>query len=475
MKNILFFTLFLTMLFLGSVSAEAANRYVRAGASGSANGNDWTNAYTTLPATLIRGDIYYVADGSYGDLTLRTTASGTTLITIKKATVADHGTETGWVSTYGDGQATFGSVSYGSDYWLFDGQTRNESNWNDGSAYGFKLTGQVSFRRTTGTGGGSHITMQYFDVGGSEGAKCHYNTNTCDVGLGGDLIYIEDWDDNNPNRDLTFSHFRAHNAVLHFQITGADGLVIEYGWLSDNWNKESIRGGNSHVTKNSHIRYNKFVNSCKGHPNLSGAYGVCTGIIAIWAGPSAGAVDSNRIYGNLFIDFNRYPDDQSGCGEGACWTTGVNHTNSCVKIGDTDVGHTPVTNNSAVYNNTFVGMGGYSCSLDIQGGTGNTAYNNVWYHTPVGTTTGCGGTCTNNTEITSGSQFVNAQTEYPGTGFDYHLASATTAGTTLPSPYNKDMDGKTRGGSGTWSLGVYEFGSSADVTPPAVPINVRIQ
>ena len=36
MKHLAFLTLLLTILFLGTVSAEAANRYIRAGASGSA-------------------------------------------------------------------------------------------------------------------------------------------------------------------------------------------------------------------------------------------------------------------------------------------------------------------------------------------------------------------------------------------------------------------------------------------------------
>ena len=90
MKNLSFSTLLLAMLFLGTVSAEAANQYVRAGAAGMNNGTDWTNAYTSLPSTLVRGDTYYIADGTYGSRTLSTPASAALLITIKKATSTDH-------------------------------------------------------------------------------------------------------------------------------------------------------------------------------------------------------------------------------------------------------------------------------------------------------------------------------------------------------------------------------------------------
>ena len=86
--------------------AHAANHYVRAAASGTASGNDWTNAYTDLPAALTRGDTYYVAAGTYGIHTFGDTASGTTVITIKSPTVTDHGTGTGWSDSF-VGQATF--------------------------------------------------------------------------------------------------------------------------------------------------------------------------------------------------------------------------------------------------------------------------------------------------------------------------------------------------------------------------------
>src|SRR5438874_32100 len=49
-----------------ATSAQTATYYVRKGATGTANGSDWANAYLTLPTTLQRGATYYVATGSYG-------------------------------------------------------------------------------------------------------------------------------------------------------------------------------------------------------------------------------------------------------------------------------------------------------------------------------------------------------------------------------------------------------------------------
>ena len=132
-KNFLVFGIFLFLI----VSVSAANHYVRQGASG--NGNDWSNAYGSLPSTLVRGDTYYVADGSYGGYGFNDADSGTTLITIKKATASDHGTSTGWQSSFGDGQVIFTStISFSSGYYVLDGQTGGgPGSWKSG--FGFKV------------------------------------------------------------------------------------------------------------------------------------------------------------------------------------------------------------------------------------------------------------------------------------------------------------------------------------------------
>src|SRR4030067_1861776 len=89
--------LLMAMFLLNIVSAEAASiYYVRSDAGGGNNGSDWNNAYTALPATLVRGAIYYVAAGNSTRRAFNTPSSGSLLITIKKATALDHGTNSGW-------------------------------------------------------------------------------------------------------------------------------------------------------------------------------------------------------------------------------------------------------------------------------------------------------------------------------------------------------------------------------------------
>lgn len=101
--------------------------YVRQSAPGLNDGTDWNNAFTSLPVSLLRGATYLFADGNYGSLRLGTPEAGVTPITLRKATTTDHGTETGWVSSYGDDQAMFSEIRIDSPYWILDGVTGSGS------------------------------------------------------------------------------------------------------------------------------------------------------------------------------------------------------------------------------------------------------------------------------------------------------------------------------------------------------------
>src|SRR5688500_13240838 len=111
------------VLTLITLPVFGATRYVRSGATGT--GTDWNNACgdfagSCAVSTMARGDVYYVADGSYPARDWNKATSGTSLITIKKATASDHGTDTGWSAGYGDGQAVFvGTNTISTGYWDF--------------------------------------------------------------------------------------------------------------------------------------------------------------------------------------------------------------------------------------------------------------------------------------------------------------------------------------------------------------------
>jgi len=121
--------------------AFAACHAVSPAGSGSKTGADWNNALAGLPGTLTRGDIYYLADGVYGNhLSITAGLSGTTTIELRKAQSYDNGSActtsiaAGWnASTMGSAQAIWrstgsgGIVSLGTSggYLIFNGNGNN--------------------------------------------------------------------------------------------------------------------------------------------------------------------------------------------------------------------------------------------------------------------------------------------------------------------------------------------------------------
>jgi hypothetical protein len=141
----LFIITFLFLVLIGT-PVWAANHYVREGAPGANNGSDWTNAFIDFPTTLVRGDIYYVADGNYCPVGYRfdDPIDGEKYIRVLKATISSHGTDTGWNDQYGDGQAIFTeSIAIRTSYIVFDGVVGgipvNGTIFPDTAAYGFSV------------------------------------------------------------------------------------------------------------------------------------------------------------------------------------------------------------------------------------------------------------------------------------------------------------------------------------------------
>ena len=110
MKNLLLVVL---SALLFSVPSWAANYHVRKAATGSNNGSDWTNAWNDLNniSGIAAGDTVYIAAGTYtGAYSFSVSGTSGSRITIKRATVAEHGSSTGWSSGY-DGTVTVNATS----------------------------------------------------------------------------------------------------------------------------------------------------------------------------------------------------------------------------------------------------------------------------------------------------------------------------------------------------------------------------
>jgi hypothetical protein len=115
------------------------------------DGSTWSNALDDFPATFVRDNTYWVADGNYGGYRFSSTNAaldGIKVLTIKKATAAAHGSATGWDNAFGDGQAVFQQPDnfdnayrkygwhIGVSYLTIDGVVGSGS---DPDTYGFKV------------------------------------------------------------------------------------------------------------------------------------------------------------------------------------------------------------------------------------------------------------------------------------------------------------------------------------------------
>jgi hypothetical protein len=426
-----FFLLFFLLLPLLALPASAANHYVRQGASG--NGSDWTNACGDFTgscaiASLVRGDTYYVGAGTYNARTWNTPASGTSIITIKKAIVADHGTATGWSDSYA-AQATFTNrMDVETAYWTFDGQVGDYTTGGIGS-YGFKDQWSVGgFAGCGGTSGGTtgagfllcgnNVTVRYFD--------CSGYTGTGDYNYPNQSKCIEAYGGNN----WTVSHLAMHGCESCIQ-GGQNNWLVEYSYI---YNSRSIAanfhnnvfflsGSNGGV-----FRYNQIWDYNAEGLFLTGSSSPPTNIVA---------------YGNTF----------SSDGTQSNYPRGIELREDYSYSGE------------LFYNNTFYNLNDGAIN-DLTSESGNTctscqAINNLAVDT--GFSLGSGFTDTNNISNTNISQFVSVT---PLSGANFHLTTNTAAGTTLSTPYNTDSSGVTRGGPAAWSIGAYQYVSNNQPNPP---------
>lgn len=429
MRYLLPFLLCLTWL-------QAANVYIREGGSGA--GTSWSDALDDLPSTFVRGNVYYVADGSYGSHTFSTATSGTSVITIKKATEADHGTETGWSSAYGDGQAAFDpEFAISTSYWIFDGQVGGgiDNDWATNAEYGFRVrnTNNTSAKLIRFGAAVSNVQFSHIDFSYDNNDGRSYPDAT--IATSQDAVYSL-----YSVSDTSWSYCRFNRAGRTAFLTRANwsGITIEYCYFRDSvignqlaqhgeiWSANHFGTGFSNIT----IRYNWFERfRSTGGLIFSGGNGV-------------------YIYGNVF--------------NGGGGTSGGNGA-----IGNWSA--EDASSNVKVHNNTFVDMADSRVMVVGNFGSGREAYNNLF----IGNTQkGIGGAHdynagdydlgeTNDVLLTS-AIFTNYASE------DFTLASATGAGSTLGSPYTADMTGETRGADGSWDRGAFEFvaAGGGDETAP---------
>lgn len=435
--------------------AQAANRYVRPDATGNGSGTDWTNAYTSLPSKLVRGDTYYLADGTYGAYTFSDAPSGTSLIVIKKATVADHGTSTGWNNAYGDGEALFsgrGTVwtfKPGVGYYEIYGQ-RGDS--NVAKSYGIRLYSTSSRNSAEAlvapdlggtyneTGGNQHI---YFDK-----IEFDWNNGTA-AGSSGATRGVQ-WNTARSNGDIRFSNsYLHHSSGFGIYATSiSSNYVIDNVFFERNGGATSSHHETLWVTGTNGFTFRN--NTIKDTVN-----GALTGWLML------GGVSNANIYNNVFTCTT-----PSGCATGgngiiATWDANQ-YANSNVNIFNNTFANLPTSGNPSIY---FFHSGGakdqnvvvrnnlyFTGSFGVTGASVNT-------NAACGGGTGCSGTNVQ-TGITS-ALFRNAAAQ------DYRLAAATAGG--VATAFTSDKTGATRASDGVWDRGAFEYnaGSAQALMPPS--------
>ncbi len=415
----------LSLIVLIGLQASAGIVCVGPSATGNGAGTDWNNlkAWTSSPA---RGDTWYFIDGTYAGKTFSTANSGTTLITVKKATISNHGgISPGWLNTMGDGQASFtGTLVVQTSYWLFDGQTGDGASVvpadTTPSHYGFNFSdgeNAIYLGNTSSTTTDTEFRHIYSKATSSDVEKmfCQGQQQTSYVRNNVTISHclLDGWQGGFMTRGGYSSSYQNLLWQYNVCLNGSSSPANHGEWINPN---ES-------ALLNAVIRYNVF----KGGTDYQ------TGTIVANNQNNTGAT----IYGNVF--------DGVQVGNGIITGTSAGDMNSVV-----------------VYNNTFL-----NCSmltdLWVSGpGSGNNARNNLLYNMPAAvggwthdynafySTTGT--PPESNRQLATGNPFNNSA------GMDYTLKTNTLPGSALPSPYDLDPTGKPRS---NWTRGAFEFGSAS--------------
>ena len=215
--------------FLLSAAAFGACHVTTPSGAGTNSGADYNNACAGFTgacssANLVRGDVYYVSKGTYSSAETPTASkanSGTSTITIKANTVADHGqacspsVAAGWVEATHVGQAVFSDqISFTTDYWIIDGVYGTP--FSKGS-YGIKMNPPVTTDWIMkGAGGMGNSTIRYVEIAGNQNCSGH----TWDVGIfpgqtggGGDNLVAE------------FNYI--YQVGNHFKVNGSNNVIIQ--------------------------------------------------------------------------------------------------------------------------------------------------------------------------------------------------------------------------------------------------------
>jgi len=455
-------------------------------ATGNGSGSDWNNRMGNLPATLVRSDTYYLADGTYGSYRFGTPNSGSTRIIIKKAQAYDFGRTSdscsndisaGWnAPSMGNGQATFTSFDApvaGVGYLTLDG---------NGSSSG------------VGCGANPALKAAPSDCG-IKLASPSGNDGPLDIGAnGGGAVRSNGW-------TISFVEWQgAGDAATStgeqnglWCRGGCDALTIEkVYWHDSPCNFIKLPWANGAVIRDSYYKQNYSSSSCHGQYYMSEVsttnvsfYGNVfsdiqgTGVFSVWGG----AHTNYNIYNNVFL--RPQGSTRPGLSNGVIACIHAELRTSCNEwnvIGNSFVNLTQwnLVYNEAVAatyawkNNLFYGSSGLGYNLSVfANGIQGSGTNDNTQNTYLNSGSPAGGMGTITVASGAASPFV----DWPNNNFNLvSSASPLRDGAVLSPPFNVDAAGVGRPGpDGVWNRGAYQFNSVTQrpQPPSGLVTNVR--
>jgi hypothetical protein len=463
-------------------SAHAACHAVSPSGSGSQTGADWANAYAGLPGTLVRGDIYYLADGNYGNhLSLSTSASGTLTIELRKAQSYDFGRSsdgcsndisTGWnASTMGSHQAIWASTGSGQivnisgGYWIINGNGNNAGTTEVGcggvhanppssmkgpapnpAACGIRIDDSTC--TTTATdgcdggsgvmrGGGANIIWESVEWFG-QGLNSSGNNNS--------ETYF--WFATPPLTGVTITHSYLHNAGTTYLT------VVNGNWDNGSFDHNYVWGLFDGSTNHGEAIQLQGSNSGDVvHHNVFRDQQTNGDMVAVMSGTQA----NMSFYDN--VDF---------CSAGGN-STSCRHNDGVIGCFNSQT-----CSNYRIYNNTFSFPG--NCGWNVTGGPSTmTVENNIWYNCGSIGMSGGSNTIDYNSYLNSGQSAIGSHdissSSAPNpfvnlAAGNVNLASENAAWNnrlSLGSPYNVDLYGN----AFTTDRGAFQYAGSVSQGPTA--------
>lgn len=428
-----------------------------------------------LPSSLVRGDVYYLADGSYSGYTFSTANSGTTRIVIKKAQAYDYGQSAqgcsndlsaGWnAASLGSGQATFSSFNGGptQGYVTLDGNGTSKGS-GCGTAATAKAPAQdcgIKFAVSVGSTGPMNI--------GQNGQRS----------AGWTIRYVETQGagDANNSSSTEENHIRCAG--------GCDGLIVEHVWFyNSGCNFIKLPWTTSATFRDSYFKQNLSSSGCHGQfylsevdtQNVSFYNNVIQDIqgTGMWVIVTGGQANNYNIYNNAI--FRTQGSSRPGFSNGffACINSGSKCTNMNF-FANSVANYTADSSGAAGIRSENNNGSSYSWQNNLFYNTSNIGFNlngasfaedhNSWLNS--------GSPRSGSSDVTITSGAPNPYTAWATA--DFHLVGQNAAwqnGATLPAPYNSDKGGSTRPGfDGYWDRGAYEF-AGVQSTLPSPPSNM---